>query len=116
MEQFAQALPLFFEAIGINIIFFRAGIAGGIISLAFEKKPSFWQAVAFVAGAGFSANFLTPILLEYSGIKSAGGIAFLIGLFFFEVVPIFLVLFQTVAKDKSWAKLVVDFITKRIKK
>lgn len=72
----------YLEAIGIEMIIFFAGLAGGIASL--TSKPQNMtrkQQFITVLSGGFSANYLTPMVSDLLNLsdKSLYGIAFLLG-------------------------------------
>lgn len=72
----------FFESIGIEVIVFFAGLAGGITQLTTKPKDmSRKQQFITVLAGGFSANYLTPLVADWLSLsdKSLYGIAFLLG-------------------------------------
>lgn len=72
----------FFESIGIEVIMFFAGLAGGITSLTTKPKDMTrkQQFITVLAG-GFAANYVTPLVASWLslGEESLYGIAFLLG-------------------------------------
>lgn len=77
-----NVMKSFFESIGIEVIIFFAGLAGGVTSLTTKPKDmTRKQQLITVFAGGFAANYLTPLVAEWLNLsdKSLYGIAFLLG-------------------------------------
>lgn len=66
---------------GIDVVFFIAGMAGGISSLSKDDSKSYWLKFTTVLSGGLVANYLTPLFMEYFNINNnvTLGIGFMIG-------------------------------------
>lgn len=51
-----------------------AGFAGAVISLAFLKDQTRWQMLANAGGGCLSAAFLSPLIIEWSGMRAESSI------------------------------------------
>ncbi|MBW3519522.1 hypothetical protein [Flavobacterium sp. NKUCC04_CG] len=97
----------FFDLIGLEMILFFAGIAGGITSL--TKKPKEMtrgQKIITVLAGGFAANYLTPLLGDWLDLtdKSLYGIAFLLGYSGLKSVELFIQKLHTKLDDEQGKK------------
>lgn len=70
-----------FKALGIDVILFIAGVAGGIAFLTKSPKLTRWQKFTSVVSGGFTANYLTPLVGQWFNLTDNAlyGIAFLLG-------------------------------------
>ena len=78
------------SALGIKLGTSVFGFAGGIVSLAFVKDLTRTQAVLAVLVGLVTAIAITPLISEWTGLKSAGvenGVAFVIGLCAMSALP-----------------------------
>jgi len=71
----------FLENIGIKLIVFVAGLAGGIASLTKKSNLDWWERLLAVLTGGFTANYLTPLAAEWINLSENThyGMAFLLG-------------------------------------
>ena len=71
----------FLESLGIKTIVFIAGLAGGLASLTKRTKSNWWEKFISVLTGGFTANYLTPLVAEWTnlGENTHYGFAFLLG-------------------------------------
>ena len=69
------------KALGIDMIVFIAGLAGGIAFISKGGKLTRFQKFTTVLSGGFTANYLTPLVAEWLNLsdKALYGIAFLLG-------------------------------------
>lgn len=75
-------MKLFLQEIGIEVIVFIAGLAGGITSLTTKpKNMTRSQQFLSVLAGGFTANYLTPLTGHWLNLSdnSLYGVAFLLG-------------------------------------
>jgi len=75
-------MKLFLQEIGIEVIVFIAGLAGGITSLTTKpKNMTRSQQFLSVLAGGFTANYLTPLTGIWLNLSdnSLYGVAFLLG-------------------------------------
>ncbi|MBN8887574.1 MAG: hypothetical protein J0I77_17755 [Rudaea sp.] len=78
------------STLGIKLGTAVFGFAGGIVSLAFVKDLSRTQAILAVFVGLITAIAITPMIAEWTGLKSAGvenGVAFVIGLCAMSALP-----------------------------
>lgn len=74
----------FFEllkTLGIDMILFVAGLAGGITFISKDGELSRFKKFTTVVSGGFTANYLTPLVAEWLNLsdKALYGIAFVLG-------------------------------------
>lgn len=71
------------QALGIKASSFLAGFIGGVISLKWvPEMTTWWQRGGTAIAGGFSAAYLSPLIVGYFEVKAgAGGIDFAVGLF-----------------------------------
>lgn len=76
-------------ALGIKLSTAVVGFVGGVMSLAFIQNLTRWQAFQSVVIGTLSANYVTPVVVEYYKLPAdmSLGIAFLIGMFAMSIVP-----------------------------
>lgn len=73
---------MFLQEIGIEVIVFIAGLAGGITSLSTKpKNMTRSQQFLSVLAGGFTANYLTPLTVAWLNLSdnTLYGVAFLLG-------------------------------------
>lgn len=78
------------SAIGIKLSSTIAGFAGGIVSLAFIKGLTRFQAVMAVVVGALTANYLTPFAVYKLGVvqpQFQSGMAFVLGLCAMNIIP-----------------------------
>lgn len=77
----------FLRTVGLDVSTTAGGVVGGLLSLAFVEKTGLAGKISAVIGGWACAHFLTPHIKTYFEVSgSAGGIAFLLGLFGMLVV------------------------------
>lgn len=71
----------FLEDHGIHLGLILAGISGAFLSVSVNSKLTTWQKVVVVLSGAGTANYLTPLVLEYIkfGDGTQYGLAFLVG-------------------------------------
>jgi hypothetical protein len=69
------------EDIGIHIGLIMAGLFGAFLSISVQSNLTPWQKVIVVVSGSATANYLTPLILEYInlGENTRYGLAFLVG-------------------------------------
>lgn len=75
-------MKMFLQEIGIEVIVFIAGLAGGITSLTTKpKNMTRSQQFLSVLAGGFTANYLTPLTGHWLNLSdnTLYGVAFLLG-------------------------------------
>lgn len=77
--------------LGIKVASLAAGFAGGVVSLAFLKSLTRWQAIMAVAVGALTAAYLTPIAIVELGWQDRpemqNGAAFVLGLVAMNLIP-----------------------------
>jgi hypothetical protein len=71
----------FLEEIGINIAFVLAGLAGSLVTVSNDATKNLKSSVAGIIAGTFSANYLTQVVVEVTGLngKTEYGLAFILG-------------------------------------
>jgi hypothetical protein len=71
----------FLEDHGIHLGLIMAGISGSFLSISVNSNLTPWQKVVVVLSGAGTANYLTPLVLEYIklGDNTQYGLAFLVG-------------------------------------
>ena len=71
----------FLEEIGINIAFVMAGLAGSLVTVSNDATKNLKSSIAGIIAGTFSANYLTQIVVEVTGLngKTEYGLAFILG-------------------------------------
>jgi hypothetical protein len=71
----------FWEDFGIHIEIILAGVLGGLLSLEDKKGLSTWEKIGVFMSGGVISNYLTPIIVDWTGIGQnyTYGLAFLLG-------------------------------------
>lgn len=74
---------------GIDLLAFKAGLVGGLLSLSYEKKRTPWQAGVSILSGAVLAGYLGPVATEYFSLSEGGasGASFLIGLLAMRIIP-----------------------------
>lgn len=79
------------SAIGIKLASLVAGFAGGVVSLAFLRHLTRFQACMAVIVGSLSAAYMTPVAIMYMGwadkLELQNGTAFVIGLTAMNLIP-----------------------------
>ena len=73
----------FLTKIGIDITLMVAGMVGSLVMISNDSARNIRNSVAGIVAGTFSANYLTQIAVEITGLegKSQYGLAFLLGYF-----------------------------------
>jgi len=66
----------FLEEIGINIAFVLAGLAGSLVTVSNDATKNLKSSIAGIIAGTFSANYLTQVVVEITGLN---GLAFILG-------------------------------------
>jgi len=79
MTEFLKIL----QKIGIDIWFFFIGLLGGLLNIKKHDQMRFKEKIIVVLSGGFTAAYLTPLVVEIFQLsdKSAYGVAFFLGYF-----------------------------------
>ena len=91
------------EQLGIKLSATVAGVIGGLVSLTFEQKLSFFRAVLLLFSGGVTAGFTAPITVEHLGFTPnwGGAIAFTIGLFAMRIISVLMRILDMVKENPS---------------
>lgn len=70
-----------FKSIGFELGLILAGLAGAFVNLTKSKKLTFVERVVVVVSGGLTANYLTPVLLNFLDANNSikYGLAFILG-------------------------------------
>jgi len=73
----------FLLKIGIDITFFAVGLIGGLLNIKKHNDLSIKNKIIIVLSGGFTATYLTPLVVEIFQLsdKTAYGVAFFLGYF-----------------------------------
>lgn len=89
MNEVKDWFLVFLTWLGLDLVGFKSGMVGGLLSLIYEKNKKPRQAAVAIAAGAVMAGYVGPLagdLLDI-GEKAYGGLCFIIGLLAMRLVP-----------------------------
>jgi fructose-specific phosphotransferase system IIC component len=112
MEEIKTWLLMIAASIGLDLLAFKSGMVGGLVSLTYEKKPTFVQAALAIIVGAITAGYVGPLVRHYLQLDNNlyGGVNFLLGLLAMRLTPGLFTLAERFASDP--VKLIKQLIGK----
>lgn len=88
MNDLKDTILVILAGLGLDIMAMKSGLVGGFVSLAYEKKRAFRQALVSIASGAVLAGYLGPMAATFFELEGAvGGVGFLVGLLAMRIIP-----------------------------
>ena len=90
---------------------------GGILSLTFEEKLSFFRAVLLLFSGGVTAGYSVPVLVEHFSLTQswAAFISFCLGISAMRIINVFIAILEIIKKDPTLILSLVPFFKSNYK-